>query len=280
MEGMHGGHRERMRGKYRRGGLEVLAEHEVLEMLLYYPIKRVNVNGTAHRLLEEKRLRDLVRQSEEELTEQEGIGEKTAVFLRLAGAAAERYAQIRIVRGLKVGTYGASSGLARRLLEEEKEECLIMMCLNAQCRLQGIETLARGETGEEAIDGRQVAEAVTRYQAHSVILANNHIEGECKPRLEDLMATQKIANILASIDVRLWDQILVSGGKTLGLNKSGYFDGIEQESREEGANGETIAADAGKYKKNDKETRKERERGEVKEREWMYDPYIEEQSYG
>ena len=90
MEGMHGGHRERMRGKYRRGGLEVLAEHEVLELLLYYPIKRVNVNGTAHRLLEEKRLRELVRQSEEELTEQEGIGEKTAVFLRLAGAAAER----------------------------------------------------------------------------------------------------------------------------------------------------------------------------------------------
>ena len=100
--GRNGGNARRASGadarKVSKGGLEVLAEHEVLEMLLYYPIKRVNVNGTAHRLLEEKRLRELVRQSEEELTEQEGIGEKTAVFLRLAGAAAERYAQIRIVR--------------------------------------------------------------------------------------------------------------------------------------------------------------------------------------
>ncbi len=41
------------------------------------------------------------------------------------------------------------------------------------------------------------------------------------------------------------------------MNKSGYLSGIEQESREEGANGETIAADAGKYRKNDKETKKE-----------------------
>ena len=33
--GVHGGHRERMRSKYVRGGLEVLADHEVLELLLY-----------------------------------------------------------------------------------------------------------------------------------------------------------------------------------------------------------------------------------------------------
>ena len=49
--GVHGGHRERMRSKYVRGGLEVLADHEVLELLLYYPIRRRNVNQTAHELL-------------------------------------------------------------------------------------------------------------------------------------------------------------------------------------------------------------------------------------
>lgn len=32
--GVHGGHRERMRSKYVRGGLEVLADHEVLELLI------------------------------------------------------------------------------------------------------------------------------------------------------------------------------------------------------------------------------------------------------
>lgn len=39
-EQMHGGHRERMREKYISGGLEVFADHEVIELLLYYPIRR------------------------------------------------------------------------------------------------------------------------------------------------------------------------------------------------------------------------------------------------
>ncbi len=71
-----------------------------------------------------------------------------------------------------------------------------MLSLNAQCRLQGITTLARGRTDEESIDGQQVAEAAMRYQAHSVILANNHMGGELKPREGEIRATQKVANVL------------------------------------------------------------------------------------
>ena len=153
-EQMHGGHRERMREKYISGGLEVLADHEVIELLLYYPIRRRNVNHDAHELLKDWPLRSLSGLSEEKLLGRPGIGERTALFLSLAGAAAGRYASGRIEKGIKIGTYGASSSIAKRLLGEEKEERWIMMCLNAQCRLQGMVTLARGEIGEESINGR------------------------------------------------------------------------------------------------------------------------------
>ena len=268
-EQMHGGHRERMREKYISGGLEVLADHEVIELLLYYPIRRRNVNHDAHELLKDWPLRSLSGLSEEKLLGRPGIGERTALFLSLAGAAAGRYASGRIEKGIKIGTYGASSSIAKRLLGEEKEERWIMMCLNAQCRLQGMVTLARGEIGEESINGRQLMDAAMRYQTHSVILANNHIDGDPKPRKREIEVTQHIVNLLASIDIIVWDQILISGESMLGLKKSGYFDGIEER---EDSKPEMMAADAGKYKK-DKGNNEEREK------EVEYDPYGEERSY-
>ena len=268
-EQMHGGHRERMREKYISGGLEVLADHEVIELLLYYPIRRRNVNHDAHELLKDWPLRSLRGLSEEKLFGRPGIGERTALFLSLAGAAAGRYASGRIEKGIKIGTYGASSSIAKRLLGEEKEERWIMMCLNAQCRLQGMVTLARGEIGEESINGRQLMDAAMRYQTHSVILANNHIDGDPKPRKREIEVTQHIVNLLASIDIIVWDQILISGESMLGLKKSGYFDGIEER---EDPKPEMMAADAGKYKK-------DKGNNEVREKEVVYDPYGEERSY-
>ena len=49
---MHEGHRQRLRERFRRDGLENFAPHEVLELLLFYTRARGNVNPLAHRLLE------------------------------------------------------------------------------------------------------------------------------------------------------------------------------------------------------------------------------------
>ena len=45
----HGGHRERMKDKYIKFGLEIFEPHEVLEMILFYAVPRVDTNPLAHR---------------------------------------------------------------------------------------------------------------------------------------------------------------------------------------------------------------------------------------
>ena len=49
---MHEGHRQRMRERFRREGLEGFAPHEVLELLLFYGRARGDVNPLAHELLD------------------------------------------------------------------------------------------------------------------------------------------------------------------------------------------------------------------------------------
>ena len=50
---IHSGHRERLRKKVIQYGIDVLENHEVLELLLFYSIPRRNTNDIAHQMLEE-----------------------------------------------------------------------------------------------------------------------------------------------------------------------------------------------------------------------------------
>ena len=52
MENIHQGHREKMRQRFLKSGLEGFADHEALELLLYYAIPRRDTNPIAHRLIE------------------------------------------------------------------------------------------------------------------------------------------------------------------------------------------------------------------------------------
>ena len=52
MENIHQGHREKMRQRFLKSGLESFADHEALELLLYYAIPRRDTNPIAHRLME------------------------------------------------------------------------------------------------------------------------------------------------------------------------------------------------------------------------------------
>ena len=51
-ENHHMGHRQRMLDKFRRFGLEIFSDHEVLEMLLYFAVRQGDTNPTAHRLMQ------------------------------------------------------------------------------------------------------------------------------------------------------------------------------------------------------------------------------------
>ena len=49
---VHEGHRQRKKEQFREHGLDAFADHEALELLLYYAIPRQDTNPIAHRLLE------------------------------------------------------------------------------------------------------------------------------------------------------------------------------------------------------------------------------------
>ena len=89
--GIHDGHREKMRQRFRTTGLEGFAAHEALELLLYFAIPRRDTNPIAHALLERYgSLSAVLSAPAEDLQKVEGIGESAAVLLRLAPALCQK----------------------------------------------------------------------------------------------------------------------------------------------------------------------------------------------
>ncbi len=78
-ENIHAGHRARMKERFRKEGLDGFSPHEVLELLLYEYIPRIDTNPLAHRLMERfGSLLGVLQASVDELCGVPGIGKKTA----------------------------------------------------------------------------------------------------------------------------------------------------------------------------------------------------------
>ena len=88
----HQGHRRRMLDKFGRLGVDAFADHELLEVLLYYTIRQGDTNPVAHALMQHfGSLHAVLEATADQLCEVEGVGPRTAGYLSLISASKRRY---------------------------------------------------------------------------------------------------------------------------------------------------------------------------------------------
>ncbi|UZT83178.1 JAB domain-containing protein [Caproicibacterium sp. BJN0003] len=220
----HAGHRERMRERYRKEGIEGFAEHEVLEMMLFYCERCSDTNALSHRLLERfGSLSGVLDAPEQELRKVKGIGEVAITFFKQLPDFYRCY-QISASKAPRIYNYAEAGRLFLNRFQGMKEECVQMMLLDSNQRMRWCGILTKGSVTASAIYMKPLVKMAVQYDAVFAILAHNHPSGAILPSKEDLQVTEAVRDALRTVEVTLADHIIVAGDQFLSLHDGGYFD--------------------------------------------------------
>lgn len=210
MPSEHTGHRARMRERFAAQGLDGFAPHEILELILFYAIPQRNVNPLAHRLLERfGSLHAVLEAPHSELQKVEGMGEYAASLLRLFYETSLQLQKSRAGDKEQLNTRTSAEAHCSRLLLGKRTEHVYAVCLDASLRVLGDSMIASGTLTDVPAYPRLIAEAVLRFNAHSVILCHNHPGGTPEPSAQDIALTHELWRFLSGIDVQLLDNIII-----------------------------------------------------------------------
>lgn len=223
--GIHDGHREKKRRQFLEHGLDSFADHEALELLLFYAIPRRDTNAVAHRLLEKFGTLDGVLSAPvEELCQVEGVGETAASLLRLVPQVYRRArlsaaGQETILNSTRL----AGDYLLCLFIGETHTEVLYELCLDRKGKLLACRKVGTGGVSAVSVDIRKIVENALLTGASDVILAHNHPSGVALPSEDDYAATYQVREALRTVGVRLIDHIVVSDDDYVSMRDSGHL---------------------------------------------------------
>ena len=221
--GIHDGHRARKKQQFLQTGLDSFADHEALELLLFYAIPRRDTNPLAHALLEKfGSLDGVLSAGVEELQRVEGVGESAALLLTLVDALVSRSRRTP-VRETILNSVELCGQYFLSLLNNERREVLYQAGLDAKGKLITCKKLSQGTADKTTISVRQVVENALLSDATMVVLAHNHSSGVALPSESDCIVTRRVKNALHEVDVVLLDHIVVSDGDFVSMNQSGML---------------------------------------------------------
>ena len=222
--GVHDVHRDRKREQFLRCGAESFADHELLELLLYYAIPQKDTNPIAHALMERfGSLQAVLSAPPEELMETPYIKEKAAVLLRLAPALYQRVLMGGEDREIILDTRERIGEFFRRIFMVHATEVMYLLCLDGKGKKKSLLKLSEGDVGSVGINIRQIVEHALRAKAVMVVLAHNHPSGVALPSHEDQIATRMVGDALDTIGVRLVDHVIVADNDYISMAESGLL---------------------------------------------------------
>ncbi len=210
------GHRQRLRDRFLKAGLEGFHDYEVIELLLTIGTPRKDCKQTAKKALRQfKTLQGVLDASADELQRVDGIGSKNIFGLKLIKAAADRYLEKNLLQQDPITNSGVLFDYLKHTMRDRQQEIFQTVFLNAKNRVIAAETLAEGSLTSSSVYPREVIRAALRHHAAALIFAHNHPSGDPEPSAEDIALTRQLVWAGRTVDIAVHEHIVI------GVN--GYF---------------------------------------------------------
>ena len=216
---------ERPRERLLAQGPASLSDAELLALFLGSGTRGCDAVQSARALLVEhgplRRLLDLPATA---LARLPGMGPARSCTLAAGLELSRRHLAATLREGDTVGSsLQAASRYLQQHLRSRPNEVFAVLFMDNQHRLLAYEELFQGTVNAATVHPREVVRRALALNAAAVIVSHNHPSGDAEPSAADRQLTAVLAQVLAVVDVRLLDHIVIGEGPPVSFAARGWL---------------------------------------------------------
>jgi DNA repair protein RadC len=217
------GHRKRLRDRLLTVGPEAIADHEMLELVLFVLPRRDTKPVARALLLRFGSFARVISAPVQDLLSIDGLGEAGVAALKSVHAAALRLMRAEVIDQPVLNNWDRLMGYLNAVLSRERVEQFRVLFLDNRNRLLADEAQQRGTVNHTPVYPREVAKRALELHATALILVHNHPSGDPTPSRDDIAMTQQIKAATGALSIVLHDHIVVGNGRWLSFLKEGLL---------------------------------------------------------
>jgi DNA repair protein RadC len=209
-EGIHRGHRRRLREKFLKSGLGGFHDYEIIELLLSLGTPRRDCKAPAKEAIKRfQTLRGVLEAPTAELQQIDGIGAHSAFGIKLVQEVAREFLKAKI---LDKPFYKSSQEVFDYLyhaMRGLKKEVFKVVYLNSQNQIINTADLSEGTVNSSSVFPREIVEGAVKNNAAALIFVHNHPSGNPEPSTNDKGLTRELVFVGRIMRIKVLDHIII-----------------------------------------------------------------------
>ena len=159
----------------------------------------------------------------ERLLDARGVGLAKASQIKAIQELGTRLTEAELVKAQRFEDPTAVSQYLRKRLGHLPHEAFACLFLNAKHQQLSFEILFHGSIDRTHVHAREILRRGLEVNAAAVIVCHNHPSGNAEPSQADIALTRSLADLLAQVEIRLLDHMVVSARSWVSLQMRGLI---------------------------------------------------------
>ena len=219
----YSGHRDRLRARFLKSGIDALQDYEILELILFSAIPRRDVKPLAKDLIKNFGSFQGVMHASPEALQSFGLSENTAAVIKIIQASAFHLMKSEVIKQPILNSWSKLLDYIQATMAHEKREHFRLLFLNKKNELIADEIQQSGTVDHTPAYPREIMKRSLELGATALILAHNHPSGDATPSKADIEMTEAIIQAAKPFSIVIHDHIIVSRNGVTSMRNMGLI---------------------------------------------------------
>ncbi len=216
---LYSGHRQRARERFLKNPDDI-SDYDLLELLLFLIIPRTDTKKIAKALINDhKTLKNIFNLDVKKINEYHINGENFKYITTLIKTVNSRVLKQKLNDGLVIDNMQSLFEYCQTKLGSLDEEQFRILFFDNKMRLLDDVSFGLSGVSDVIVSLRDIVKKSLDLKAKNVVLYHNHPGKDVTPSKEDIEITDKIVDLLKSINISVIDHIIISNGSYFSFNR-------------------------------------------------------------